>query len=115
MTWPRSWGRPGASEWRSASRSRACSYETKPSTSGASSYSARNRSAVRAMDISVIICTYRRAGALMDLLGCLAAQTYGDFEVLIVDGSGDDPTVRDKVAQFAREERKQLDLRLLTS
>ncbi|MFL5733348.1 MAG: glycosyltransferase family 2 protein [Chloroflexia bacterium] len=67
------------------------------------------------MHISVIICTYRRAGALMDLLGCLAAQTYGDFEVLIVDGSGDDPTVRDKVAQFVREQRKQLDLRLLTS
>ena len=38
--------------------------------------------------ISVIVCTYGRAAALLDLLRCLASQTYRDFEVLIIDGNG---------------------------
>jgi glycosyltransferase involved in cell wall biosynthesis len=50
------------------------------------------------MRICLIICTYRRADDLERLLGCLHAQTYRDFEVLVVDGSGEDATVRDRVA-----------------
>ena len=41
------------------------------------------------MKISVIVCTYRRKEPLAGLLGCLAAQTFRDFEVLLVDGAGE--------------------------
>ena len=37
--------------------------------------------------VSVIICTYGRATALQDLLRALEAQTYQNFEVLVVDGN----------------------------
>lgn len=53
------------------------------------------------MFLSVIICTYNRAAALEDLLQCLAAQTYPDFEVLIVDGS-DQPSPVQKIAEKFR-------------
>lgn len=53
------------------------------------------------MLISVIICTYRRAEDVRKILGCLAVQTLRDFEVLVVDGSGADPVVRDAVAEAA--------------
>lgn len=67
------------------------------------------------MFLSVIICTYRRAGDLERLLPCLAAQTYRDFEVLVVDGSGDDPSVTDTVARFQREHAGPIDLRLIAA
>ena len=54
------------------------------------------------MPISVIICTYRRADDIRRILECLAAQTLSDFEVLVVDGSGEEPIVRDAVAEVAR-------------
>ena len=41
------------------------------------------------MTLSVIICTYRRTEPVARLLECLAAQTFGDFEVLLVDGAGE--------------------------
>ena len=41
------------------------------------------------MLVSVIICTYKRFDAVTRLLGCLRAQTHKQFEVLVVDGSGD--------------------------
>jgi glycosyltransferase involved in cell wall biosynthesis len=41
------------------------------------------------MKVSVIICTYRRKEPLAELLACLAAQTFRDFEVLLVDGAGE--------------------------
>ena len=50
------------------------------------------------MRICLIICTYRRADDLERLLGSLEAQSHRDFEVLVVDGSGEDATVRDRVA-----------------
>jgi glycosyltransferase involved in cell wall biosynthesis len=52
------------------------------------------------MKFSVIICTYRRAAELVRLLQCLAEQTHRDFEVLVVDGSGEDRTVRDAMQRF---------------
>lgn len=51
--------------------------------------------------ISIIICTYRRADDTRRLLECLAVQTFPGFEVLIVDGTGDDSAVRDAIAQLA--------------
>ncbi len=41
------------------------------------------------MTLSVIVCTYRRMEPVAQLLKCLAAQTFGDFEVLLVDGAGE--------------------------
>lgn len=49
------------------------------------------------MFVSVILCTYRRAEDLARLLECLAAQTHSDFEILVVDGSAEDRSVRDRV------------------
>jgi glycosyltransferase involved in cell wall biosynthesis len=66
------------------------------------------------MLVSVIICTYRRAEALGDLLSCLNTQSYGNFEAIIVDGSGEDPTVRRKVEDFGRT-AGNLNMRLITS
>jgi len=67
------------------------------------------------MFVSIIICTYRRAEALGDLLDCLAVQTYRDSEILIIDGSGEDSSVRDKVASFINRAGGHLDLRLIQS
>lgn len=66
------------------------------------------------MFISVVICTYVRAKALTDLLACLQAQTYLDFEVLIVDGSEKDGSVREAVAAFQKQPNP-LNLRLIQS
>ena len=38
------------------------------------------------MRISVIVCTYRRVDDVRRLLECLRGQTFGDFEVLVVEG-----------------------------
>jgi len=38
------------------------------------------------MSISVIICTYQRPDQVRTALECFAAQTYRDFELLLVDG-----------------------------
>jgi glycosyltransferase involved in cell wall biosynthesis len=42
--------------------------------------------------ISVLVCTYKRAGSLRDLLESLRTQTLIPDEVLIIDGSPDDET-----------------------
>lgn len=67
------------------------------------------------MFISVIVCTYRRAADLAVLLPTLAAQTYPDMEVLVVDGSGDDPAVRETVEGFLDAHGRPLNMRLLVS
>lgn len=67
------------------------------------------------MLVSIIVCTYRRTEALGDLLDCLAAQTYRDSEILVVDGSGEDSSVRDKVESFMNRVGHQLNLRLIQS
>lgn len=67
------------------------------------------------MTVSVIVCTYRRAEDLCRLLACLTRQTYRDLEVLVVDGTGDDPVVRDAVAAFVAGTGRTLRLELITS
>lgn len=67
------------------------------------------------MLISVIICTYKRADDVRRVLESLAAQTFGDFEVLVVDGTGDDPVVRDAVAEVAAGSAAGLDIRVIES
>jgi glycosyltransferase involved in cell wall biosynthesis len=52
------------------------------------------------MRISILICTYKRADHLRVLLQCLARQSYREFEVLVLDGSGDDKTVRNAIDEF---------------
>jgi GT2 family glycosyltransferase len=52
------------------------------------------------MLISVVVCTYRRAEELQRLLRCLEQQTYREFELLIIDGSGDNSVVRDCVGAY---------------
>ena len=44
--------------------------------------------------ISVIIPTYNRAEMLADALGSVAAQTYRDYEVIVVDDGSEDGTER---------------------
>lgn len=65
------------------------------------------------MRLSIVICTYRRANDAVRLLQCLAVQSFRNFEVLIVDGSGEDPAVREQVKSFVDQARVQLDLRLI--
>ncbi|MDQ3258362.1 MAG: glycosyltransferase, partial [Acidobacteriota bacterium] len=67
------------------------------------------------MFVSIIICTYRRAEALGDLLDCLAVQTYRDSEILIVDGSGEDLSVRNKVESFMNQRGERMSMRLIQS
>lgn len=67
------------------------------------------------MFVSIIICTYRRAEALGDLLDCLAAQTYRRNEILIVDGSGEDQSVREKLEEFMKRVGARVNLRLIQS
>lgn len=67
------------------------------------------------MFVSIIICTYRRAEALEDLLECLADQTYRSAEILIVDGSGEDASVRQTVNRFMNRVGTRVNLRLIQS
>jgi GT2 family glycosyltransferase len=57
--------------------------------------------------LSIIVCTYRRAHALRNLLESLSTQTCPDFEVVVVDASGDAPAldfprIRLRVLQSAK-------------
>jgi len=67
------------------------------------------------MTLSVIVCTYRRISALRDLLECLPLQTYKDFEVLIVDGSGADWVHAGELRALAEEFQATLNLKLVYS
>lgn len=67
------------------------------------------------MLISVIICTYARAEALLDLLGCLLLQSYKNVEVLVVDGSGENESVRDAISSFRAKYGDAIDLSLIQS
>jgi glycosyltransferase involved in cell wall biosynthesis len=67
------------------------------------------------MSVSIIVCTYRRADELEHLLRCLTRQTHRSFEVLVVDGSGADPIVRERVAAISVQESDRLPLRLITA
>lgn len=50
--------------------------------------------------VSVIICTYGRATALQDLLRALEAQTYQNFEVLVVDGNEEPSPARQAIEAY---------------
>ncbi len=50
------------------------------------------------MRFSIVVCTYGRARSLEHLLDSLAAQTYRNFEVLVVDGNQDRSPVEAIVA-----------------
>ncbi|MBI4447203.1 MAG: glycosyltransferase [Acidobacteria bacterium] len=57
------------------------------------------------MKFSVIVCTYNYAHLLPDALRTLAAQTFQDFELLIVDDGSTDST-REVVQEFAPQFRQ---------
>ncbi len=67
------------------------------------------------MRISILICTYKRAEDLRVLLGCLARQTYRNFEVVVLDGSGDDATVRDAIEEFRDAFPEPVELRVIAA
>jgi glycosyltransferase involved in cell wall biosynthesis len=55
------------------------------------------------MRFSIVVCTYGRARSLEHLLGSLSAQTYRDFEVLVVDGNQDSSPVQAIVAMSSSD------------
>ncbi len=67
------------------------------------------------MLISVIICTYRRVAAVRSLFHCLTAQELRGFEVLVVDGSGENSPEREAVRELVAEVSSCLDVRMIES
>ncbi len=57
------------------------------------------------MKVSVIVPTYRRADFLMTVLNSLAAQTFKDFEIILVDDN-DDSEWNEKVQAVAEQFKK---------
>jgi len=53
--------------------------------------------------ISVLVCTYGRAAALDGLLKCLEAQTYPNFEVLVLDGNGENSLACRAIDEFLKQ------------
>ena len=67
------------------------------------------------MFISVIICTYRRVESVRSLLLCLAAQDCRDFEVVVVDGSGEHSPEQDALRGLISGMSGCFDIRLIVS
>src|SRR5450631_1444390 len=67
------------------------------------------------MTVSVIICTYGRAASLVDVLDCLAGQTFRDLEVLLVDGNEADSAPRAAIRDLVAEAEPRLPIRLIQS
>ena len=67
------------------------------------------------MFVTIIICTYRRAADLERLLNNLNRQTVREFDVLIVDGSGDESAVATLVERWTATIGNGLSLRLVPS
>jgi len=65
--------------------------------------------------ISVIICTYGRATALLDLLKALQNQTYHQLEVLVVDGNDEPSPARETVEKFRNSAGTHAEVRLIES
>jgi glycosyltransferase involved in cell wall biosynthesis len=65
------------------------------------------------MKLSVIVCTYRRPEPLALLLQSLASQTWKSFEVLLVDGAGEEGVAQTRL--MASAHAPQVDLRVLSS
>jgi glycosyltransferase involved in cell wall biosynthesis len=67
------------------------------------------------MRVSVIICTYGRALALTGLLESLEAQSYRDFETLIIDGNEEPSLARETVWNFLQGSQARLQVDLIAS
>ncbi len=67
------------------------------------------------MLLSVIICTYERAGSAATLLDCLSGQSFRDFEVLVVDGSRPDGPAAGRLRQAVDRNADSMDVRLIPS
>jgi glycosyltransferase involved in cell wall biosynthesis len=65
--------------------------------------------------LSIIICTYRRADAVTALLESLASQLYTNFETIIVDGSGEDDSVRRAVTAFIQNNSSLFSIQIIQS
>lgn len=61
--------------------------------------------------ISVVIPAYKTPPVFMrQLLDCLQAQVYENWELCLADASGDDTTVRDVVSEYAADSRIRLEV-----
>lgn len=65
--------------------------------------------------ISVIVCTYKRAETLKEVLDSLKNQIGANFELLIIDGSGDDTRPFDAVKEFEKNNVLSFSLRFIKS
>jgi glycosyltransferase involved in cell wall biosynthesis len=65
--------------------------------------------------ISVVVCTYRRVDAVGALLECLIQQTHKEFEVLLIDGSGDSSPARKVLTEKVGALQSSLNIRLVPS
>jgi glycosyltransferase involved in cell wall biosynthesis len=65
--------------------------------------------------VSVIICTYGRATALQDLLRALEAQTYQNFEVLVVDGNEEPSPARQAIEAYVSHANALSNVALIAS
>lgn len=53
--------------------------------------------------ISVIICTYGRPATLRELLKALEAQSYKNFEVLVIDGNEEHSAAHEAIEKYVRD------------
>src|SRR6202035_5845413 len=67
------------------------------------------------MRISIIICTYGRTTALRALLETLEAQSYRNFETLIIDGNEEPSPARSTVHRFLQSSGVTLPVDLVAS
>jgi glycosyltransferase involved in cell wall biosynthesis len=67
------------------------------------------------MLLSIIVCTYKRVESTRTLLYCLEKQTHRAFEVLVVDGSGDQDGARAALEKTIGELQPRMDVRLVRS
>jgi glycosyltransferase involved in cell wall biosynthesis len=65
--------------------------------------------------VSVIICTYGRATALLELLEALNNQTYRSMEILVVDGNEEPSPARAMVEKFANSPQTRSKVTLVKS
>ena len=67
------------------------------------------------MLVSIIICTYKRVESMRAVLACLSSQTFRRFEVLVVDGSGDQSPARLALSEIVAGMQDSMSIELLAS
>lgn len=67
------------------------------------------------MFLSVVICTYRRIQSVRALLECLMCQHATDFEVLLIDGSGNETPEHETFRRLVDIVAASIDIRLLSA